>query len=158
MFSWFCKMHQSILPVDFICFIVDTLLLRNLQRSWETAQKYRFCNVNAAKSNFEALWYIIQISLLGFWKDLLRWQYVQIPRANIPFVKNCLQYLWCFVEMFCKKSYIPFDKLFRVAEVGKLSAQKMPSILSSDAYLLIRDKKRCFFAYYQNCNIKVVFT
>ena len=37
-------------------------------------------------------------------------------------------------------------------------AQKMPSILSSDAYLLIRDKKRCFFAYYQNCNKKVVFT
>ena len=32
----------------------------------------------------------------------------------------------------------------RVAEVGK-QAQKMPSILSSDAYLLIRDKKRCFF-------------
>ena len=35
----------------------------------------------------------------------------------------------------------------RVAGVGKLSASaKMPSILSSDAYLLIRDKKRCFFA------------
>ena len=38
-------------------------------------------------------------------------------------------------------------------------AQKMPSILSSDAYLLIRDKKALFFfAYYQNCNKKVVFT
>ena len=111
MFSWFCAMHQSILP-DFLCFIVDTLLLRNLQRSWETAQKYRFCNVNAAKSNFEALWYIIQISLLGFCKDLLRWQYVQIPRANITFGKNCLQYLWWFIEMFCKKGSIPFHKLF----------------------------------------------
>ncbi len=29
----------------------------------------------------------------------------------------------------------------------------MPLVLSSDAYLLIRDKKRCFFAYYQNLHV-----
>ena len=35
--------------------------------------------------------------------------------------------------------------------------KKMPSILSSGAYLLIRDKKHCFFAYYQNRNKKGSF-
>ena len=35
--------------------------------------------------------------------------------------------------------------------------KKMPSILSPDAYLLIRDKKHYFFAYYQNRNKKGSF-
>ena len=41
---------------------------------------------------------------------------------------------------------------------GFRRTQKMPSILSSDAYfLLICDKRRCFFAYIQNCNKKGIF-
>ena len=53
------------------------------------------------------------------------------------------------------KLFSPPSILHRVASFRR--AQKMPSILSSDAYLLICDKKRCFFAYYQNCNKKGSF-
>ena len=45
----------------------------------------------------------------------------------------------------------------RVADVGRLSTNAMPSILLSDVYLLICDKKGCFCAYYQNSNKKRTF-
>ena len=54
---------------------------------------------------------------------------------------------------FCDLRYAGWQELASFRQ-----AQKMPSILLSGAYLLIRDKKRCFFTYYQNCNKKVVFT
>ena len=130
MFSWFCKMHQSILPVDFICFIVDTLLLRNLQRSWEKTQKYRFCNVNAAKSNFEALWYIIHISLLGFCKDLLRWQYVQIPRETFLLVKTV--YDNCDVSLTCFTKKTPFNLINFLQKPPKMPAQESKANICFD--------------------------
>ena len=53
---------------------------------------------------------------------------------------------WFSVSLKNKKIFVEGAHILaRVAEVGKLSASaKMPSILSSDAYLLIRNKNIVF--------------